>query len=126
MKIPALICRLLLGQAFTTFGLNGFLHFIPMQPMPGPALNWMHAMPAAYLQAIFAVQVACGVLFLSGLFVPLALVVIAPVIVNILLFHLTMAPSGLLPGVVAAGLWAVVALRAWPALAPLLRPTVRR
>jgi len=126
MKMIALICRLLLGLVFTVFGLNGFLHFIPMQPMPAPATNWMRATPTGYLQVIFATQLACGVLLLSGLFVPLALVVIAPVIVNILVFHATMAPSGLLPGAIAAVLWVVVALRCWPALSPLLRPTVRR
>ena len=126
MKILTLICRLLLGLAFTVFGLNGFLHFIPMQPMPAAAANWMRAMPPAYMAAVFGVQLACGLLLLAGAFVPLALVVIAPVIVNILLFHGTMAPQGIAPGVIAAALWAVVAAGVWPALAPLLRPKVRR
>jgi hypothetical protein len=48
------------------------------------------------------------------------------VIVNILLFHLTMAPGGIVGGVIAAALWVVVAAGNWPALAPLLRPWVKR
>jgi uncharacterized membrane protein YphA (DoxX/SURF4 family) len=124
MKIVAAIARYLLGLMFTVFGLNGFLHFIPMQPMPvGPATQFMQAMSEShYLVAVFAVQLACGILFLVGWFVPLAVVCIAPVIVNILLFHATMAPAGLPPGVVAAALWVVVALRCRAALAGILRP----
>jgi putative oxidoreductase len=126
MKIIATICRLILGLAFTVFGLNGFLHFMPMGQMPAAAANWMKAMPPAYMQAVFAVQLACGALLLAGVFVPLALVVLASVIVNILLFHLTMAPGGIVGGVIAAALWVVVAAGNWPALAPLLRPWVKR
>ena len=125
MRIASTIARYLLGLAFTVFGLNGFLNFIKQPPMPAPAAAWMQATPPAYLHAVFAVQLACGLLLLAGVFVPLALVVIAPVIVNILLFHATMAPGGLVPGVVAAALWVVVAAGAWPALAPLVRPRVR-
>ncbi len=126
MRIASIVARYLLGLAFTVFGLNGFLHFIPMQPMPAAATDWMRAMPPAYLHAVFAVQLACGLLFLAGAFVPLALVVIAPVIVNILLFHATMAPAGLPPGVIAAALWVVVAAGHWPSLAPLVRPRAAR
>jgi hypothetical protein len=54
------------------------------------------------------VEVVGGVLLLSGQFVPLALVILGPVIFNILLFHSTMAPSGLPPALVAAILWFVI------------------
>ena len=105
MKLLTLICRLLLGLAFTVFGLNGFLHFIPMQPMPAPAANWMRAMPAGVPGRRSSPRSwRAGCCCCPALFVPLALVVIAPVIVNILLFHATMAPSGArCPGVIAAG-----------------------
>ena len=126
MKIVATIARYLLGLVFTVFGLNGFLHFIPQPPLPdGPARQFMAAMGSTrYLDAVFAVQLACGLLLLANLYVPLALVVVAGVVVNILLFHATMAPSGIAPGLVVAVLWVIVAIRARPAFAPLLRPRV--
>jgi putative oxidoreductase len=113
MKIAALIARVLLGIMFTVFGLNGFMHFIPMPPLPaGPAQQFMGAMAEShYLHPVFAIQLVCGVLFLVGRYVPLALTLIGPVIVNILLFHLTMAPSGIAPGALATILWFVVFAR---------------
>ena len=126
MKIVSTIARVMLGLAFAVFGANGFHSFMPQPPMPAAAAAWMRATPPAYMHAVFAVQLACGLLLLVGAFVPLALVVIAPVIVNILLFHATMAPAGLVPGVIAAALWVVAAVGYWPALAPLVRRRVRR
>ena len=126
MTIPAMIARYLLGLAFTVFGLNGFLNFIHQPPLPSPAMSWMRATPPAYMHAVFVVQLACGLLLLAGVYVPLALVVLAPVIVNILLFHATMAPQGLPPGVISAALWCVVAWGYRPAFAGLLRPRLAR
>ena len=125
MKVAALIARLLLGLAFTVFGLNGFLHFIPQPPFPhGSAAEHFFIATGGngYMAFVFAVQLACGLALLAGLFVPLALIVVAPVVVNILLFHATMAPAGLPPGLVVAALWVVVAVRHWPAFAGLFRP----
>src|SRR5580658_6571699 len=100
MKIVTLIARVLLGLTFVVFGLNGFLNFIPQQPLPaGPALQFILALAAThYVHVVFAIQLIAGILFLVNRFVPLALTLIAPVIVNILLFHGFMAPSGILPG----------------------------
>jgi hypothetical protein len=111
MKIASLIGRYLLGIIFLIFGLNGFLHFIPMGPMPtGLAGQYMGVMAASgYMVAVFAVQLICGVLFLVNRFVPLALVLIAPVIFNILLFHSLMQPQGLPPGLLATACWLLVA-----------------
>lgn len=126
MKIAAVIARYLLGFVFTVFGLNGFLHFIPQPPFPAgsPAAAFTGAMATTgYFAVVFGVQLLCGLALLAGLYVPLALVVIAPVIFNVLLFHSTMAPAGLPPGVVVLGLWVVVAIRHRAAFAPLFRPT---
>jgi putative oxidoreductase len=111
MKIVTLIARVLLGLMFLVFGLNGFLHFIPMGPPPtGLASQYMGALAAShYLVFVFALQVVSGVLFLVGRYLPLALTLIGPVIVNILLFHALMEPSGIVPGLVATLLWIVVA-----------------
>jgi len=123
MKIAATIARILLGIMFTIFGLNGFLHFIPMPPPPkGLAGEFSHALFASgYLYPIMALQLVSGLIFLSGRYVPLALTLIGPVIVNILLFHITMAPEGTVPGAVAAVLWAVVLYRHRTAFAGIFR-----
>jgi putative oxidoreductase len=127
MKIVALISRLLLALIFVTFGLNGFIHFLPDGPAPtGLAGQFMGALMAPhYLAFVFAIQLVCGILFLINRFVPFALTAIAPVIVNILLFHALMNPSGILPGAVAAILWFIVAYRARFAFAGLFQSRIQ-
>ncbi len=112
MKIVAVIVRSLLGLIFFVFGLNGFLHFIKA-PMPtGIAGQFVGAIFASgFWVVIFGVQVISGVLFLAGRFVPLALVLIGPMIVNILCFHALMEAPGLPLAIVVAVLWAIVAIR---------------
>src|SRR5215472_7943903 len=97
MRVARLIARILLGLIFTVFGLNGFFHFLPMPPMSGPPADFFGALfkTGYMIQLIFAAQVIGGVLVLAGVFVPLGLVILAPVIINIFFFHLTLAPSGL-------------------------------
>jgi putative oxidoreductase len=113
MKIAALIARFLLGLVFLVFGLNGFLLFIPAQPLPpGPASQFLGALFAShFVLVISAVQVAGGVLLLVNRYVPLALVLLGPVIVNILFFHLLMYPRGLPMAILVAILWGILALR---------------
>lgn len=91
--IPTVL-RVLLGLLFVITGLNGFLHFLPMPPPEGPAATVMGGFAAArYLfPLIFATQLAGGALLLVGRFVPLGLTLLAPVIVNIFLFHLALTP----------------------------------
>jgi hypothetical protein len=109
MKIVVLIARVLLGLGFLIFGLNGFLHFIPMQPMSGLAGQFMGAaFTSHFLLAGFALQVIGGLLLLSGFYVPLALTLLGPVLGFILLFHATMAPSGIGMGLVFTLLWFIV------------------
>jgi putative oxidoreductase len=109
MKIAVLIARILLGLLFLVFGLNGFLNFIH-GPMPtGVAGQYLAVMGGTlYIHFVFVVQIVGGLLLLSGQFVPLALVLLGPVIINILLFHVSMQPSGLPPGLFAAVLWFIV------------------
>ena len=122
MKILFVVCRLLLGLMFFVFGLNGFLRFIPMGPMPtGLAGQFFVVMTQShYMVPVFALQVIGGILLLINQFVPLALTILAPIIVNILIFHITMQPAGLPPGTVALILWIVLASRLWSHFAPLL------
>ena len=98
---------------FTVFGLNGFLNFIPAQPLPNPlATQFLVAVGTSHFAAFFfAIQVLGGLLLLSGYFVPLALTVLAAELYNILAFHLTMAPGSIAPALVACVLWILVFLR---------------
>ena len=94
------IARILMGIMFLVFGLNGFLNFIPQPkaPMPEVAVTFMGALKKTgyMLPLIFGTQVIVGVLLLSNRFVPLALALIAPVIVNIAAFHAFVVPSGVM------------------------------
>src|SRR6266403_2104044 len=84
MKIVTTISRLLLSLIFTVFGLNGFLHFIPMPPRSGVAGQFFGALfVSKYLLFVFALQVISGVLLLVNRFVPLALTILASIIANI-------------------------------------------
>jgi uncharacterized membrane protein YphA (DoxX/SURF4 family) len=97
MKIASIIARSLLGVIFVVFGSNMFLHFIPMPPPPeGPARDFMTALFVShYLYIVGAFEVAGGLLLLTGRWTPLGLALVAPVIVNILAFHVLMSPAGL-------------------------------
>jgi putative oxidoreductase len=109
MKITTLIARILLGLLFLVFGLNGFLHFIPMSPPPGLAGQYMGALFVShYLVVVFLVQVIGGALLLANRFVPLALILLGPILVNILLFHSLMAPAGLPLALFAVLLWGIL------------------
>jgi len=84
-----------LGLIFLVFGLNGFLHFIPMPPPSGVAGRFLGSMfVTKYLLFVFAIQLIGGVLLLINRYVPIALTILGPIIVNILLFHGLMNPAG--------------------------------
>ncbi len=110
MKIAVLIARILLGLEFLVFGLNSFFHYLPMPPLPkdvsGQFLGALFA--SHYVLVIGAIEVATAILLLAGRYIPLALTLLGPVIVNILLFHLLMAPAGLPIALFTALLWFVV------------------
>jgi putative oxidoreductase len=113
MKIASAIARYLLGLMFTIFGLNGFLNFIPQQPPTNPlALQFFGAVAASHFAAFFfAIQLIGGLLLLSGLFIPLALTMLAAELYNILAFHITLAPASIPPALLAAVLWVLVFLQ---------------
>lgn len=124
-KLPA-VARILLGLVFFVFGLNGFLHFLPQPPMSGPPADFVSALVATgyMLPLIKGTEVVAGLLLLAGLYVPLALTVLAPVVLNILGFHTLLDPSGF---AMAAILVALEVYLAWvyrDAFAPLLRARV--
>jgi len=91
------ISRVVLGLVFFVFGLNGFLHFIPAPPPTGAALTFFGGLLAAgyFFPLLKTVEILASIALLTNRFVPLALTVLAPIIVNIVAFHVFLAPAGL-------------------------------
>jgi putative oxidoreductase len=111
VKITSVIARLL-GVIFLVFGLSGFLRFIPMPPSIGLAAQFGGAIFAShYWVIIFGLQVLGGLLLLLNRFVVLALVLLGPVIVNILFFHVLLAPERIPLAAVVVLLWLILAAR---------------
>ena len=118
MKIATIIARYLMGLIFTVFGLNGFFNFLPAAPLPPMATQFFTVLVTSHFMVpIFLLQLAGGLLFLSNRYVPLALTLIGPILFNILLFHITMNPSGIVPGAIATVCWFIVFSSVRPAFA---------
>jgi len=125
MKIITVIARFLLGLIFLVFGLNGFLHFIPSPPLTGTVGQFVGALFVShYLVVVFLLQLIAAILLLINRYVPLALTLLAPIIVNILLIHTLMAPSGLPLALIVTVLWILVFVSVRSAFAGLLRQHV--
>src|SRR6516164_1683493 len=122
MKIGSTIARYLLGLLFLTFGLNGFLHFIPMPPPTGVAAQFLGALfVSRYYVVLFLLQIVGGALLLANRYVPLALTILGAIIFNILGIHIFMAPAGLPLAVVVTVLWLLTASRVRSAFAGILQ-----
>ena len=122
MKITSHIARALLGFVFLVFGLNGFLHFIPMPPPSGVAGQFLGALFVSnFLVVVFLLQIIPAILLLVNRYVPLALTLLGPVLANIVLFHLFMERGGLVLPVILSVLWGVVFYRHRAAFAGIFR-----
>jgi putative oxidoreductase len=122
MKVASTISRYLLGFIFLTFGLNGFLSFIPMPPPTGVAAQFFGALfVSRFYVVIFLLQIVPAVLLLANRYVPLALTILGAVIVNILCFHIFMAPSGLPLAVAVTVLWFLTAWKVRSAFTGILQ-----
>jgi len=123
VKYAVIIVRVLLGFVFAVFGSNAFLHFIPMPPMQGLPGQFIGALfSSGYIYAIAGVQVVGGLLLLIGRFVPLGLALLVPVIVNIMLYHIFLDPSGLGMACVISVLALLLLWAYRDRFAPLLKP----
>lgn len=115
-KLP-LIARVFLGLIFFVFGIIGLFNLIPPpENIPEDMITFMNGMMATkYLfPLIKGIEIVCGVLLLLGVFVPLALVALAPIILNIFLIHLFLAPDGLPMALIIGGLEIYLAFFAKP------------
>jgi uncharacterized membrane protein len=126
MRIATTIARLLLGAVMVFAGANHLFNFLPKSPMPpGLAGQFLGAMIATgYMYAVGVFEVLPGLLLLINRFVPLALAVLGPVIVNIFIVNLLMAPKALPISAVIIILWILAAYRARSAFLPLLQQRV--
>jgi putative oxidoreductase len=122
MKITSTISRYLLGFIFLVFGLNGFLHFLPMPAPTGVAGQFFGALYAShYLTVLFLLQLLPAILLLINRYVPLALALLGPIIFNILCIHVFMVPSGMPLAIVVTILWILTFLGVRPAFAGLFQ-----
>jgi len=115
MKIAVVIARILLGLPFLIFGFNNFFHFMPTPPIPGDA-GVLATIMATHGWLIFhgLLYVIAGALLVIGRYVPVGLVILGPILVNILVFHLTLAP-GIGPGLFCTALEIFLIYAYWPA-----------
>jgi uncharacterized membrane protein YphA (DoxX/SURF4 family) len=118
--------RVLMGLAFFVFGLDGFVHFFPApdpasMPAGAMALSSAFAASGYLMKVVKGTELVVGALLLANRFVPLALILLAPVTVNIVLFHAFLAPSGVGLGLVLVVLQLLLAYQHRAAYAPLLR-----
>ena len=92
-RLPT-VARVLLGLVFFVFGLNGFLHFLPQPPPPARALGFVGGLASSgyFFPLLKTTEVVAGALLLAG-FVPIALTLLAPIVVNIVAFHAFLAPG---------------------------------
>jgi uncharacterized membrane protein YphA (DoxX/SURF4 family) len=96
------ILRILLGLMFLVFGLNGFLNFIPApKDMPQEVIQVLSGlMKAGYMTVVSGAEVLIAIMLLTNRFVPLALALLAPIVVGIITFHVAVAPATIGPGIV--------------------------
>ena len=106
MKHAGTAARIILGLLFLVFGLNGFFNFLPAPTPPEAAAKFLGGLASSgyFFPFLKGTEVLMGALLLSNLFVPLALIILAPVLLNIFLYHFFLAPEGLLLPVVLVAL----------------------
>lgn len=101
MRIASVIVRVLLGFGFVAAGV-AFFAMTPPELPEGPMKLFTNGMAATgyFFYLLKITEIACGLMLLSGFFVPLALVVLAPILLNIFLIHAFLDPQGLIPSLV--------------------------
>lgn len=126
-KLP-LIARILLGLIFFAGGITGLLNLVPPPPDLPEKLQTFNAGLAAsgyFMPLLKLTETICGLLLLSGFYVPLALVILAPIALNIFFVHLFLAPEGLVLAVIIGVLLIYLAFFA-PPYAPVVKQLFRR
>ncbi|MBK8594329.1 MAG: DoxX family protein [Holophagales bacterium] len=124
MKVATIILRSLMGLLFLFASLTFFFELITPPPPTGPMKLFSDGLAASIylLPTVKVIELLCGVAFLTGRFVPLATVLIAPIIVNIVLLHAFLDPKGLPVALFLVIANSFVAYANRDSYKPLLRP----
>lgn len=124
MKIAMLIVRTLVGLLFIFSSVTFLLGLITPPPMEGAIKTFNEGLAASgyFFTLLKITELVCGILLVSGRFVPLALVILSPVVINIFLVHLLLAPEGLPIAIVLVAAFIFLAYYYRKAFAPLLTP----
>lgn len=117
------ILRIVLGLALVVFGLNKFLAFIPMFEMAPAAANFLDSLETSgyILFAVAALEVIIGLLLIFRKWVPFALILLAPISINILLFHIFLDVSGLAIAVAIVAINVILIYKYWKSYRPLFQ-----
>lgn len=118
------ILLLLFGFFWLIFGLNNFLHFflIPSPSESGAVFMTALEKTRYILPLVYAIQVMVGVLLIINCFVPATLLMLVPITSNILLYDMFLNPSGLVIGVIIAGIHGSLFYANRKIFMPLLKP----
>ncbi|RAR46404.1 DoxX family membrane protein [Flavobacterium lacus] len=115
------LMRILLGAILVVFGLNKFLSFIPAPELPENAANFINSLASTgyVLQVVGVIEILIGLLLLLNKWVAFALVVLVPISVNILLFHLFLDIPGISGALLVAIFNGILMYKLWPKYKPL-------
>ena len=117
------ILRMLLGVSLLIFGMNKFFPFIPIFDMAPAAANFMESLNSTgyVLYVVASLELLIGGLLLFKKWVPFALILLAPIVVNILLFHLFLDVSGMLVAVLMLVITGVLIYKYWKSYSSLFQ-----
>ena len=117
------ILRMLLGVSLLIFGMNKFFAFIPIFDMAPAAANFMESLNSTgyVLYVVACLELLIGGLLLFKKWVPFALILLAPIVVNILLFHLFLDVSGMLVAVLMVAITGVLIYKYWKSYSSLFQ-----
>ena len=117
------ILRILLGVSLLVFGANKFLAFIPIFDMAPAAANFMESLNSTgyVLYVVACLEIFIGVLLLFKKWVPFALILLAPIVVNVLLFHVFLDVSGVLVALFMVAITAVLIYKYWKSYSSLFQ-----
>jgi putative oxidoreductase len=115
LKIATTVARVILGLPFLIFGINYFIPFAPHPELHGVAIDFMTGLTKAgyFWPLLRSLEILIGIALISGYFVPLALAILAPINLQILIFHLALEPQNVPMAVILALLQAFLIYRYW-------------
>ena len=115
------IVRFLLGILLVIFGFNKFIELIPSPAMPENAANFIKSLvdTGYILPVVGAFEIFIGILLLAKRWVPFALILLAPISLNILLFHLFLDMPGIRGAILVTTLTGIMIYKNWSCYKPL-------